>query len=165
MIFGLLSDTHGNLPRTRKALEILLSENAAHIFHCGDVGSEAVLDLLFEVQENGVPVTAVLGNVDEWESDLLSYAAKLGIPLLRLRRLEVAGLRIALHHGHYDRLMQELAADPALDLLFTGHTHVPRDEKQGHVRIINPGAVHRANPPGVSVLDTDSGRLRFFSIL
>ena len=165
MILGLLSDTHGNLPRTRTALELLRSENVTHIFHCGDVGSEAVLDLLFEVQENGIPVTAVAGNVDEWEPDLLFYGQKLGLPVPRIQRLELAGLRIALHHGHYERHMEELAADPALDLLFTGHTHVPRDEKQGHVRIINPGAVHRANPPGVSVLDTDSGRLRFFSIL
>src|SRR5690606_20378002 len=98
-------------------------------------------------KEKGIPVTAVPGNVDEWDPDLILYAKKIGIPLPRLQRMEMDGLSIAVHHGHNASLMLNLLADPDLDLLFTGHTHVAKDEMEGNVRVINPGAVYRANPP------------------
>lgn len=164
MILGLLSDTHGHVDRTQKALQLLLDAGASELIHCGDLGSESIMDLLFEQQENGVPVTAVMGNVDEWDPGLLLYAKKLKLPLARLQRLERDGLQIAVFHGHDHRTMDQLLKDPDLDLLFTGHTHVPKDETVGSVRVINPGAVYRANPPGLSVLDTKTGILTFLDL-
>ncbi len=164
MILGLLSDTHGNLPRTRAALERLRAFGAEVLVHCGDLGSEAVMDLLFEAREGGTPVYAVPGNVDEWDSEMALYARNLGLPFPREQRFEVDGLRCALFHGHDPVRMEELMAAADVDVLFTGHTHVPRDEVVGRVRVINPGAVHRANPPGVSVFDTGSGDLTFLTI-
>lgn len=161
MIIGLLSDTHGHAARTVEALRILREGGADHLIHCGDLGGEEVLNLLFEQQENGLPVTAVPGNVDEWEPDLMLYAKKLGIPLPRLQRLELDGKNLAVHHGHDPKIMETLVADPDLDLLFTGHTHVAKDEIHEGVRIINPGAVYRANPPGVSTFDTVTGKRNF----
>lgn len=76
MIIGLLSDTHGNVSRTRTALEALSAAGAEHLIHCGDLGGEDVLTLLFEKQQEGVPVTAVAGNVDEWNPDLILYAKR-----------------------------------------------------------------------------------------
>jgi hypothetical protein len=34
---------------------------------------------------------------------------------------------------------------PACDFLLHGHTHVPRDERVGDCRILNPGSVGKAN--------------------
>jgi putative phosphoesterase len=157
MILGLLSDTHGHLERTLQALTLL--QEADHLFHCGDIGSEAILTLLLEEREKGRPVTAVPGNVDEWDPDFMLLARKLDFPLPHHLRLETDGLRIAVHHGHDKNLLDHLAADPELDLLFTGHTHVPMDDRDGPVRIINPGAVYRASQPGVATLDTRTGQL------
>ncbi|MDF3129548.1 YfcE family phosphodiesterase [Kiritimatiellaeota bacterium B1221] len=164
MILGLLSDTHGHLHRTEAALCILKDAGSEHLIHCGDLGSEDILTLLFEQKEQGIPVTAVPGNVDEWDPDLILYAKKLGIPLPRLQRLELAGLNIAVHHGHDFHIMGNLLADPELQLLFTGHTHVAKDEQEGDIRIINPGAVYRANPPGVSVFNTETAELKFLPL-
>jgi uncharacterized protein len=164
MKLGLLSDTHGHLGRTELALRMLKDAGAAQLIHCGDLGSEEVLSLLLEQQESGLPVTAVPGNVDDWDPGLILYGKKIGIPLPRLQRIEIEGLHVAIHHGHDAALMQNLMADPDLDLLFTGHTHVAKDERIGKLRIINPGAVYRANPAGVSLFDTRSGVLTFLPL-
>lgn len=164
MILGLLSDTHGHAQRTVHALELLRKAGAEHLVHCGDLGGEEVLNLLFETRESGTPVTAVPGNVDDWDPGLKLYADKLGFPLPHHTRFEIDGLRVAVHHGHDDRLMRTLRADPRLDILFTGHTHVAADETDGPVRVINPGAVYRATTPGVSTFDTQSRKLTFHAL-
>lgn len=164
MILGLLSDTHGHLPRTRQALKLLQDHGAEQLIHCGDLGSEEIITLLFEVQASGTPVIAVPGNVDEWDPGLMLYAHKLGLSLHRLQRFTCDSLRIAVFHGHDPKTMERLLAESDLDLLLTGHTHVSADETIGHLRVINPGAVYRANPPGVSVFDTRSRQCRFLPL-
>jgi len=156
MILGVLSDTHGNLPRTKAALNALREHSAEHIIHCGDIGSEGVIDLLFEQQEEGIPVTAVMGNVDEWDPWISVYAEKLEMPLSRTARLSLGGVLVAVCHGHHPSEMGALLNDPALEVLFTGHTHVPMDEMSGSVRVLNPGAIHRSPVPGYACFDTES---------
>lgn len=158
MILGLLSDSHGNRPRTEAALALLRQHRAQHLIHCGDLGSEDILTLLFEQQEHGTPVTAVPGNVDEWDPGLILYAKKLGIPLPRTARLEIDTLRIAVTHGHDKEAYTRLLDEPGLNLLFTGHTHLTRDETLGTLRILNPGALHRTPDPGCALYDTATGR-------
>jgi len=164
MILGLLSDTHGHLPRTERALDLLRSRGAEHLIHCGDLGGEPIVDLLFEQRETGLPVTAVPGNVDEWDPDLILYTKKLGLPLPRTARLEIDALRIAVFHGHDPREMNALRADAKLDLLFTGHTHVARDDQENGLRIVNPGAVYRARVPSVALFDTRTRECRFLEL-
>lgn len=164
MILGLLSDTHGNAPRTRTALGLLRAAGAGHLVHCGDVGSEEVLLLLLEEKERGTPLDVAAGNVDEWNPDLVILAKHLGLPLRKSVRMQVDGLQIAVCHGHDAREMDALLADPRLDVLFTGHTHQPRDEKRGHARVVNPGAVHRAKVPGVATFDTSTGRVEWIPL-
>ena len=55
--------------------------------------------------------------------------------------------------------------DPSVEMLFTGHTHVARDEQVGHVRVINPGAVYRASIPSCAILDTqDNDSLNYLPL-
>lgn len=164
MKVGILSDTHGHLSRTEKALALLRNEGSDHLVHCGDLGGEEVVTLLFEQQEAGLPVTAVPGNVDEWNPGLILYAKKLGLPLSRVRRLRLEGISMAVFHGHDPREMARISSDPAVEVLFTGHTHVAKDDKTGPVRIINPGAVYRASVPGVAVFDTKTRACRFLAL-
>jgi putative phosphoesterase len=156
MKLGILSDTHGHLERTTRALHLLQREKVDHLIHCGDVGGDLILDLLFEQQETGTPVTVVPGNVDEWNPELILYARKLGFPFHPVARASFDSLRIAVCHGHDPARMQQLESDPDLDILFTGHTHVARDETADTLRIINPGAVYRAAVPSVAVLEIET---------
>ncbi len=160
MLLGLLSDTHNNLRRTEEALSRLREAEVDRIIHCGDLGGEEVLTQLFTVRECGTPVEVVLGNVDEWDSELLLFAKKLGMELPRLIRAEADGVCYGITHGHDPKAWQELSEDPRVQLLFSGHTHVARDAQEGHQRHINPGAVHRSAQPQCATLHLGSGILQ-----
>jgi putative phosphoesterase len=157
MKIGVFSDTHGNIPRTKTVLEFFSSAGIDHVIHCGDLGSEDIVTLLFEVKESGIPVTAVAGNVDEWDPGLILYAKKLGMPLAGTARIGAGDFRAAVCHGHNPHNMDCLLNDSRVPVLFTGHTHVPRDEFLCNTRILNPGAVHRAEVPGYALFDTETG--------
>jgi len=77
MKIGILSDTHGNVTRTREALKILARHNVGAIVHCGDIGSMQCLMLL---AESAPRVYAVAGNTDAHQADHFS----LGIAKARM---------------------------------------------------------------------------------
>lgn len=164
MKIGVLSESHGHLQRTEHALELLKKNGAEQFMHCGDLGGEDIVTLLFEQQENGFPVHAVPGNVDEWDPDLILYAKKIGLPLPQIQRLHIDQWKIAMYHGHNHNTRDRLSVDPDINLFFTGHTHIARDEQHGHLRIINPGAIYRASPPGVTLFDTHTGVRSFLEL-
>lgn len=113
---GVISDTHGRL----RAEAVLALEGCGIILHAGDVCGPLVLSSLAEL----APTYAVAGNCD----------ADPSLPWERL--IEHAGLRILLHHGH--RPVDESAHRP--DVVITGHTHVPKIERDGPVLRLNPGS-------------------------
>lgn len=133
MRIAVIADTHDRLPDSlRKHLR-----KADEIWHLGDVcgwETERALRLI------GPPLWIVRGNNDfqpEWPMQL---------------RLERAGKIFALVHIPPVRL-------PEADFLLHGHTHVPRDEKAGALRILNPGPAGLANkgaPLSFAWLDVDS---------
>ena len=77
--------------------------------------------------------------------------------------IELYEKRIGVVHGHMrsDRL-RVLAEHPAY-LLF-GHAHYTIDSRDGPLRRINPGALHRADEFTVALLDLESDDLRFLRI-
>ncbi len=115
-----LADTHDHLPAALQTLALRVDE----IWHLGDVCEPALLETLRAV---GPPVTMVRGNCDSEE------AWPLDVDLKR------NGVRFRLMHIPPDR------APEGADVVLHGHTHVPRDEKRGAVRFLNPGCVTRPN--------------------
>jgi putative phosphoesterase len=164
MIIGILSDTHGNLKRTIDAIKLLKEHTPAHIIHCGDIGSQAVLDTLAaEFAETGTHITCVPGNVDGWEGSLHAP-----MPHLKLAasaaQLHLDGKEICVMHGHESTRLSSIIASGAYDLVFTGHTHQRADGKIGRTRVINPGALHRTQEPGFAILNTSNGTLRYIDV-
>lgn len=149
MRIGLISDTHGNVDRTRQAAERFRAAGVATILHAGDVGSDAVLD---ELRALGVPIHVVAGNCDY------------GLPLPRFAEVDLEGKRFALAHGHDEAMLRHAMREGGYDYVVTGHTHEPRDERIGATRVINPGAVHRAAPPSIAMLDTAADSLEYYSL-
>ena len=163
MLIGLLSEWHGDAERTARAVKLLIGRGAKRLIHCGDIGSTTVLA---ELAEAGLPVDLVPGNVDMYDNELQQVAASLALTMHgESAELEIEGARIAITHGHNERLYRTILMDQKADYLFTGHTHVVYDERQGKVRVINPGAVYRANPSTVAILDLATGRLEFLPFL
>ncbi len=153
MRIGLLSDSHGRAARTREAVRLLVDRGAGMLLHMGDIETEEVIDQLA-----GLNSSLVFGNNDD-ERSLGPYAASLGIRVLHpLGRIEVDGRSIAFTHGHIGSCLREAGT---ADYFIHGHTHCQRDERRGATRIINPGALHRAHPYSVALLDPSTDALEF----
>jgi putative phosphoesterase len=120
-IIGLISDTHGLLrPEAVEALR-----GVSLILHAGDVGGADIIAAL----ETIAPVKAVRGNTD---GD--SWGRKL--PLFET--VNIGPVWIYLHHGHLDPDMDFKAA--GMNLVMSGHTHVPLIERRKDILYINPGS-------------------------
>lgn len=161
MIIGLISDTHGDKERTIEACRALKDRNVEAVLHCGDIGNEEILfELVAQFSADDIPVHAVLGNCDLYDEALPAFPEKTGVKVWgRLAELELDGKRIVLMHGDDWRTMEKLVLEGQQDYLFSGHTHEASDHTAGQTRLINPGAVYRANPPTVATLDLATGEL------
>jgi len=164
MIIGIMSDTHGDIKRTVHAIEAIKTASPAHIIHCGDIGSLAVLtELATGFMQPEVPVTCVLGNVDGWDNDLMSYWPHVQI-VGRFGALTLDGKKIAIVHGDDFRRLRGAIESGVNDYVFTGHTHERSDDREGNTRIINPGALHRAREPSCAVLDLATDMLTYINL-
>jgi putative phosphoesterase len=117
---GIISDTHGLLrPEAERRLA-----GVDHIVHAGDIGRPEIIDALRRI----APVTAIRGNVDsgEWAREYPDTT-----------RLRLAGKSIYVLHD-----LKTLQADPGadIDVIVSGHSHVPKIERVGGVVYVNPGS-------------------------
>jgi putative phosphoesterase len=160
MLIGILSDTHGDADIAHVAVRALLDRGAEYLVHCGDVGSTDVLDALA-----GHPAMFVFGNTDFDTQVLTKYAGIIGIACGNTYgKLAFAGKTAVVTHGDDSRLVKQVIADQLVDYLFLGHTHQKLDRREGKVRIINPGALHRAAVKTVAILDTVKDELAFITV-
>jgi putative phosphoesterase len=121
---GIISDTHGLL--RPKALCVLA--HVDHIIHGGDIGDPEIITALRRI----APVTAIRGNVDtgEWatefaETEFVRLAGRLFYVLHDLNTLQV---------------------DPVaegIDVIVSGHSHVPKMNTVDSLLYVNPGSAGR----------------------
>ncbi|MTV16311.1 MULTISPECIES: metallophosphoesterase family protein [Bradyrhizobium] len=117
---GIISDTHGLLrPEAERGLT-----GVDHIIHAGDIGRPEIVDSLRRI----APVTAIRGNVDsgEWARDY---------PDTNLVRL--AGKSIYVLH---DLKTLKAGRGAGIDVILSGHSHVPKIDTVGGVLYLNPGS-------------------------
>jgi putative phosphoesterase len=117
---GIILDTHGLL---RPEVEQRLA-GVDHIVHAGDIGRPEIVDALRRI----APVTAIRGNVDrgEWAREY---------PDTKLVRL--AGKSIYVLHD-LKTLQADLGA--GIDVIISGHSHVPKIDTVGGILYLNPGS-------------------------
>lgn len=173
MLIGVLSDSHGRAQRLRLAIRQLRNLGAEALLHCGDVGGESSLD---ELAAARLPVWFAWGNTDLGALDptLQQYCEQLGlrVPPGAPVRVELGGRRIEIYHGHereFEQLLDALRAGQAVaegqpDYVLCGHTHMPADVRTGGVRIVNPGALHRAARYTVATIDLAQDTVRHWVI-
>ncbi len=156
MLIAILSDTHSRTNPLIAAIDMLRGRGAEHYIHCGDVGGEEVLDCLA-----GLPaVTFVWGNNDWDVRALEDYAQNLNVTCAgRAADLILDGKRFAVIHGDNASQKAEIVKSQQHDYLLQGHTHVFNDQRIGRMRLINPGALYRANYKTVALLDTATDKL------
>ncbi len=158
MLVGILSDTHDRLARTRNAVTMLQDEGAQILLHCGDFVEPEML-----VPCAALPCHFVFGNNDS-PAQLERAAQDLGITCLGWGGIvELGGKKFGMTHGHSLAEFRRLQA-AAPDFILTGHSHVVHDYREGDIRYINPGALHRARPYTVAVLDPATDELRILEV-
>lgn len=156
---GLLSDSHGRAERTERAVDALLAAGADILIHTGDVETEQVLDCLA-----GHNAHIVWGNCDWDRAGLERYARDIGISVHGdAGEVEVDGVRIAFTHGHLPAALRTAMSSGARYLVH-GHTHELRDEVVDGIRIVNPGALHRARAFTVALLTPRTGELKTIEV-
>jgi putative phosphoesterase len=149
MQIAVLSDTHSRYATVEKALALLQGRNVNVVLHCGDIeDSETVW--LFQ----GFTAHFVFGNCDTERHAIRQAVHGIGETVYDgYGYLELEGVKIAFTHGDDRRLLDELEASGAFDFLFYGHTHRAEEHRAGPTRVVNPGALHRANPKTFVILD------------
>jgi putative phosphoesterase len=149
MLLGVVSDTHGQLAYTREAVRMLAEFQPAAVIHCGDIGSVEVVR-----QFNRWPTHFVLGNVDDNAAELEQAIAQAGLIYHgRFGSLEMADRRIAFLHGDDVRRLRQEIASSEWDLVCSGHTHQRDQRREGKTLALNPGALYRAHPHSLAIVD------------
>ncbi len=158
-MLGVLSDSHGNVAGVGAALRLFKMRGVTTLIHCGDIDSVAVVEALA-----GRDVHWVLGNCDFDAGGLRRAIARCGHHFHGDGgEIDVGGRRVAFSHGHQPAVMARLvAAGP--EYLLHGHTHERRDERVGGVRVLNPGALYRARPRTVMLVDPATDRVEWLEV-
>jgi uncharacterized protein len=149
MRIGVISDTHGHLTNTLAAVRMLQSLEVEVVLHAGDIGSPAIPKLL-----SAWPTHFVFGNCDDDPDELRASIEQAGLTCCgRFGDLELAGRRIALLHSHDARLFRQVCLANSYDLLCYGHTHHAEQHREGQTLILNPGALYRATPHSLAIVE------------
>jgi putative phosphoesterase len=161
-ILGVLSDSHGQAARTRRAVDLLVERGATTLIHCGDLETLACVDPLA-----GLDAHLVSGNCDDSHA-LAEYAQSLGVLMHgAFGTLIHADSTIAFGHGHRDDLGQAVAAVRPR-WLFHGHTHLRKYQRGDGINVVNPGALSDPRPagarPSVALVNLDSESVEFIEI-
>lgn len=149
MLVAVVSDTHGHTSNTLRAVRMLEQFEIDAVLHCGDIGSPQVVELFA-----AWPTHFVFGNVDSQWSELRAAIHEAGQTCHEeFGELEWAGLRVAFLHGHDQRRLRQAAQSGEWDVVCYGHTHVAEDHYEGDTLVLNPGALYRATPHSLALVE------------
>ena len=166
MRVAIVSDSHGHAAALAGALGVLSDQGCDAIVHCGDISNRSSVAALGAA---AAETYLVAGNMDRRYHDLADDARRVGVHFSP-RCIEVplgGGEHMAVTHGHDGHLLDGLIAGGQFAYVCHGHTHRRRDERNGRVRIICPGALshpRRPRRPGLAVLDVDADELTFIDL-
>ncbi|MCL2711175.1 MAG: YfcE family phosphodiesterase [Planctomycetaceae bacterium] len=144
---GIISDTHGLVDETVRAVRLFREHDVQAIIHCGDIGSSEVVRAF-----QGIETHFVLGNMDGENATLRLVAEETGNQLHGwFGSMERADKRIAFAHGHLPQFEQEMESGN-WDLLCFGHTHVASLQMHGSTMLLNPGAFKMVPHPTIAIV-------------
>ena len=159
-MIALISDTHENEVATRKAIEVIKQRNPDFTIHLGDIISPPMLDL-FE----GMKLKVLLGNNDGEVNGLRKKCEHHGFegPFEELA-IHHQGKKLYCYHGTNKEVLSNNIYYGEFDYVIYGHTHVMDDHKERGTRVINPGALFRAQRYTIAFLDVEKNQLEFVDI-
>lgn len=152
MRLGIVSDSHGHVDLTRAAVRMLESLEVDRVLHCGDIGSAEVVELF-----SPWPTDFVFGNCDYDRDELQQAIVAAGMTCHgTFGQLEIEGKCIALLHSDDHRKFMEVIGSGKWDMVCYGHTHEAEMHREGSTLVLNPGAIYRASPHSIAVVELPS---------
>ncbi len=145
---GIVSDTHGHVDYTQAAVRMLESLDVNVVLHCGDIGTSEIVRLFHRW-----PTHFVFGNVDDPRELRETISAAGQTCHERFGELELAGRRIALLHSDDFQQFDQAKRSSRYDLVCYGHTHKADQQLIGKTLVLNPGALYRAYPHSLAIVD------------
>lgn len=134
MLLGIMADSHDNLPKIEKAVQLFNEREVDLVLHAGDFIAPFVARKL---QNLNCPLIGVFGNNDGEREGLKNRIESMGgevhSPPFSLTR---NGKRILLVHDPA-KLSQIDRQD--FDLIIYGHTHQRKVEREEGMLLVNPG--------------------------
>jgi putative phosphoesterase len=148
MLIAIVSDTHGHVEFTRQAVRMLAGFEIGAVIHCGDIGSDEILPLFGDW-----PLHFVFGNVDSQPERIRRSALENQTCHERFGEVELAGRRLAFLHGDDAQKLRDAVREACYELVCYGHTHVAEQHREGGTLVLNPGALYRAQPHSLAIVD------------
>jgi len=132
MLIGIISDTHDNMPKIKRAVEIFNARNVGFVIHVGDyVAPFAVIPL----NDLKCQYIGVFGNNDGERLGLSKRSQ--GRINVQPQTLELEGKKILIMHEPFE--IDALVKSQNFDIIIFGHNHESSIEKHGRTLVINPG--------------------------
>ncbi len=147
MLLGVISDTHGQLDMTERAIETMKERGVEQVIHCGDVGGGGVVQLF-----HPFTVHFVAGNCDSAMTLQMAVEGAGHRFHGHVGEIELEGRRIAFLHGDSHLAMQRLLSEGEWDLIAHGHTHQAQCQTSGETLVVNPGALTRCEQPSIALV-------------
>ncbi len=152
MKLGIISDTHDRLETLELAIKEFAKQQVAVVIHCGDWVAPFTLEFFdhtcqkYQLQ---CPTYSVFGNNDGADAlrmmernqalkNPIKFSHKPTLPL------ELGGRKIIVYHGHDKNLLDGLVRSGRYDVVFHGHTHIPRNQIHGQTLVFNPGSTAKS---------------------
>lgn len=148
-----VSDSHGNCTHLRRAIE---KERPDAVAHLGD-GRADILHVMADWPQ--LPLYSVSGNCDRRSNRTPAVA-----------QITLEGVHIMLAHGHTFgvksgyRTYLDYGARQGMDLLLSGHTHIPCMREDGPLLLLNPGSVGNGPAPTYAVVELADGAVQNWKI-
>ncbi|ADR18274.1 phosphodiesterase, MJ0936 family [Calditerrivibrio nitroreducens DSM 19672] len=157
MLVAIISDTHDNLEKLTKAIDMINSQNVDYCFHLGDICSPFAAKLLNTLK---MPYAGVFGNNDgEWIGIKRITNNRFFKPPHYMKVSEYSF--VLLHEGDIAEYI-----DKSIDFVFFGHTHEPYVKTKDNQLIVNPGTLsgYVSGKATFALIDTETKQCKIVEI-
>ena len=136
MKIGIISDTHDQIDKIKRAVKRLKREKVAIVYYLGDICSPFVLHLFEELQ---CSIKAVFGNNDGDRYKLLAHRPGNMEFFDNFYVDQFNEKKICITHGDPEEMVQALFESRQFDIILRGHNHVAKISRNDKTIMINPG--------------------------
>ena len=152
MKIGIISDTHDQIERVKKAVTLFNKEKVDLVIHCGDIVSPFTLQFYGKLK---CPMKVIFGNNTGDLLRHLDYANQFGLKcvefiMVPFLALEIDSRKIGVYHGDSPEITEALIRSKIYDCIFSGHNHIASIKDADGVLYVNPGTLMDKHRVGVS---------------